>query len=135
MLYADDAVIVSRSPVSLAKMITAVVEVCGAYGLTVAERKPETMGMRPPHHALEDLEIVAAGQLYAQTEQFVYLGGTIMAEIRCRTEAAWSAFRRYANVVYDRPTAIVPMAPKVRLLQAELRGALLYTCSTWTLIT
>ena len=61
MLYADDAAIVSRSPASLAKMMTAVVEVCGAYGLTLAK----TMIMRPPHHAQEDLEIVAAGQRYA----------------------------------------------------------------------
>ena len=73
ILYADDDAIVSRSPASLAKMMTAVVEVCGAYGLTVAERKTETMVMRPPHHVQEDLQIVAAGQRYAQTEQFVYL--------------------------------------------------------------
>ena len=99
------------------------------------------MIMRPPRHAQEDLEIVAAGQRYAQTEQFVYLGGTITAEadmtaeIRRRTGAAWSAFRRYANVVYDRPTVIVPMALKVRMLQAEVLEALLYGCSTWTLLT
>ena len=61
MLYADDAAIVSRSPASLEKMI-AVVEVFGAYGLTVAERKAETMVMGPPDHTQEDFEIVAAGQ-------------------------------------------------------------------------
>ena len=71
MLCSDDAVIVSKSLASLAKMMTAVVEVCGAYGLTVEERKTETMVMHPPHHAQEDLEIVTAGQRYGQTEQFV----------------------------------------------------------------
>ena len=45
-------------------MMTAMVELCGAYGLTVAERKTETMIMRPLHHAQEGLEIVAAGQRY-----------------------------------------------------------------------
>ena len=141
MLYADDAAIVSISPASLAKMMTAVMEVCGAYGLTVAEKKTETMVMRPPHHAQDDLEIEAAGQRYAQTDQFVYLGGTITAEadmtaeIRRCTGATWSAFRRHANVVYDRPTAIVPLALKVRMLQEEVREALLYGCSTWTLLT
>ena len=45
------------------------------------------------------------------------------AEIRRRTGEAWSAFRRYAKVVYDRPTAIVSMALKVQMLQA----CLLYT--------
>ena len=72
--------------------------------MTVAER----MIMRHLHHAQEGFEIVTAGQRYAQTEKFVYLGGTITAEadmtaeIRRRTGAAWSAFRRCANVVYDR---------------------------------
>ena len=107
MLYADAAAIVSRSPASLAKMMTAVVEVCGVYRLTVAERKTETMVTRPPHHAQEDLEIVAAGQRYAQTEQFVYQGGTTTAEAdmtaknRRRTGAAWSMLCCSANVVYD----------------------------------
>ena len=106
MLYANDAAIAPGSPASLAKMMTAVVEVCEAYGLTVAERKTETMVMRPPHHAQEDLEIVTAGQRYDKIEQFVYLGGTITAEadmtaeIRRRTGAAWGAFHRYGNVVY-----------------------------------
>ena len=96
--------------------------------------------MRQPHHAQHDLDITAAGRRYAQTEQFVYLGRTITAEanmtaeIRRRTGAAWNAFRRYANVVYDQPTAIVPMALKVRMLQAEAREALLYECSTCCLL-
>ena len=77
MLYADDAGLVSRSPRSLAKMMATVVEVCGAYGLTVAETKTETMVMRPPGHVAEDLRMEAAGQRYKQTEPFVYLGGTV----------------------------------------------------------
>ena len=51
-----------------------------------------------------------------------------------RTGVAWSAYRRYANVVYDRPTTAVPMALKVRMLQAEVREALLYWCSSCTLL-
>ena len=75
--------------------MAAMVEVCGAYGLTLEKRKTETMVMRRPHHAQEDLEILAEGQQYAQTEQFVYLGGTITAEadmtaeIRRRTGQRW----------------------------------------------
>ena len=42
--YADSAVIVSRSPVSLAKMMTAAVEVCRAYRLTVAEKEDRDDG-------------------------------------------------------------------------------------------
>ena len=127
MLYADDAAIVSRSLASLVKKMTAVVEVCGAYGLTVTEKKTETMVVSPPHHAQEDLQIVAAGQRYTQTEQFIFPGGTITAEaamtaeMRRRTGTAWGVFRRHANVVYELPTAILLMALKVRLLQAEVR--------------
>ena len=118
MLHADDAAIVSRSPASLVKMMAAVVEVCGVCGLTVAEGKMGTMITRPPHHTQEGLEIVAAGQRYAQIEQFAYLGGTITAEadmtaeIQRRTEAAWSVFRRYASVIYDRSITTVPLTLK-----------------------
>lgn len=38
-LRSDDSAIVPRSMVSLEKMMAAVVEVCEAYGLTMAERK------------------------------------------------------------------------------------------------
>lgn len=84
-------------------MITAVVEVCGVYGLIVIERKVEMFVMRPPHHAQEGPDNVAAGQRYTQTQRFVYRRGTITAEayitteIRRRTGLTWSAFHRYAN--------------------------------------
>ena len=45
MLYADDAGIVSRF---LEKMMTAIVEVCAAFGLIVSEKKTVTMHVRPP---------------------------------------------------------------------------------------
>ena len=56
------------------------------------------------------------------------------AEIRRCTGEAWSVFHRHANVVYDRPTTTGPMALKLRMLQAEVREAPLYGCSTWTLL-
>ena len=86
----------------------------------------------PPHHAQEFLQIVVSGQRYAQIEQFAYLGGTIMAEadmaaeIRRCTGAAFTAMPTSSTTV--------PMALKLRMLQAEFREALLYGCSTWTLL-
>ena len=87
MLYAVDAGIVSRSSVGLARMITVIVEVFGAFGLTVSEKKTETLLMWAPEKAqqpgetptspLPVLEIAAAGQKYHQVHQFVYLGGLI----------------------------------------------------------
>ena len=46
MLYADDACIVSRSP--LDEMMEVIVEVCRALALTVSAKKTDTMCMAPP---------------------------------------------------------------------------------------
>ena len=72
--YADGAGIVSRSPPGLAKMMTVIVEVFGAFGLTVSKKKTETLLMRAsekaqqpgetPKPPLPALEIEAAGQKY-----------------------------------------------------------------------
>ena len=50
MLYADDAAIVSKSAEGLAKMMTVIVTVFEAAGLTVSE-KSETMLLRIPDQA------------------------------------------------------------------------------------
>ena len=43
MMHADDAGIVSRSPAGLARVMAVIVEVFGAFGLTVSEKKMETL--------------------------------------------------------------------------------------------
>ena len=48
MLYADDACIMSQSPRGLELMMAVIAEVCGAFGLTVSEKKTETMQMPIP---------------------------------------------------------------------------------------
>ena len=50
MLYADDADIGSMSAEGLAKMMTVIVTVFGAAGLTVSKQKTETM-LRAPNQA------------------------------------------------------------------------------------
>ena len=52
-LYADDAEIVFRSPAGLARMMTIIVGVFGVFGLTVSEKKTETLLMRAPEKALQ----------------------------------------------------------------------------------
>ena len=79
MLYADDAGVVSRSPEKLRKTMGVIVVVCAAFGLTVSEAKTETMCLRakgmPEFTATFSVE--AAGQVYNQTNEFVYLGGKV----------------------------------------------------------
>ena len=64
MLYADDACIVSRSPRGLELMMTVIIKVCGAFGMTVSEKKTETMQMPIPHGPVTPITINAAGQHY-----------------------------------------------------------------------
>ena len=145
MLYADDAGIVSRSPAGLARMMTVIVEVLSAFGLTVSE-KTETLLMQAPEKAqqpgetptppLPALEIAAAGQKYHQVHQFVYLGGLIIEDaditrdINRRTKIAWGCFRKFSTELFDKPNA--PLRLKARLLKAEAMEALLYGCMAWT---
>ena len=145
MLYADDAGIVSRSPAGLGRMMTVIVEVFGAFGLAVSEKKTEILLMRAPKKAqqpggtptppLPALEIAAAGQKYHQVHQFVCLGGLITEDaditrgINRRTKIAWGRFSKFSTELFDRPSA--PLRLKARLLKAEAMEALLYGCMTW----
>ena len=142
MFYADDASVVSRSQEGLARMMTTIVEVFGEFGLTVSEKKTETLLMRAPEKQPKKggsppppLVIEAAGQKYAQTTQFRYLGGLVnedgelTQEINHRSRAAWACIRRFSRELFDRPRA--PWRLKVRLLRAEAMEALLYGCMTW----
>jgi len=64
MLYADDAGIASKSAEGLAKMMTVIVTVFEAVGLTVSEKKTETMLLRTPNQAIRTSPLVVevAGQ-------------------------------------------------------------------------
>ena len=146
MLYADDAGIVFRSPPGLARMMTVIVEVFGAVGLTVSEKKTETLLMwalekaqqpgETPTPPLPALEIAAAGQKYHQVHQFVYLGGLITEDaditrdINRRTKIAWGCFRKFSTELFGRPSAPL-IRLKALLLKAEAMEALLYGCMTW----
>ena len=145
MLYADDAGIVPRSPAGLARMMTVIVEVFGAFGLTVSEKKAETLLMRAPEKTqqpgetptppLPALEIAAAGLKYHQVHQFVHLGGLITEDaditrdINCRTKIAWEFIRKFSTELFDRPSA--PLRLNIRLLKTEVMEVPLYGCMTW----
>ena len=77
MLYADDACIVSRSPRGLGRMMAVLVEVVGMFGLTISERKTETMCVPIPRTPATKIVFNATGQQYRQTISFTYLGGTV----------------------------------------------------------
>ena len=136
MLYADDARVVSQSPEQLGKMMGVMVVVCAASGLTVSETKTEIMCLRAKGmpESTATFSVEAAGQVYNQTNEVVYLGGdvnrnadlSIKADRRIRN--AWCSFRKYSLELYDRPSA--PLGLKIRMLRAEVLETMLYGGAT-----
>ena len=138
LLFADDAGVVSRSPEQLRKMMEVIVVVCADFGLTVSEAKTEIMCSRAKGvpESTATFRVKAAGQVYNQTNEFVYLGGNVYhdadlsIEVDRRIRNAWCSFRKYTLEPYDRPSA--PLELKIRMLRAEVLGTMLYGCVTWS---
>ena len=119
-------------------MIGVVVVVCAAFGFNVSEAKTDITSLRaegmPESTAIFSVE--AAGQVYNQTNEFVYLGGNVnhnadlSIEVDRRTLDAWCSFRKHTLELYDRPSA--PLELKIRMLKAEVLETILYGCLTWS---
>ena len=107
-----------------------IVTVCAAFGLTVSEAKTEIMCFRTRgmSDAASTFSVEAAGQVYKQTHDFVYLGGNVnhhadlSIEIDRRIRNAWCSFRTYSLELYDQPSA--PLELKIRMLKAEVLEAI-----------
>ena len=80
--------------------------------------------------------VEAAGQVYNQTNEFVYLGGNVnhnvdlSIEVDRRIRNVWCSFRKYTLELYDRASA--PLELKIRMLRAEVLATILYSCVTWS---
>jgi len=107
MLYADEACIACRTAKGLARLMAIVVEVCGAFGLTVLEEETEVMYMSGPHSDVSRVDITDFVQNYVQTTSFTYIGGPVLersenaVEINWRAQLAWQRFKRYTTELYD----------------------------------
>ena len=80
--------------------------------------------------------VETAGQVYNQTNKFVYLGGNVnhnadlFIEVDRHTRNAWCSFRKYILELYDRPSA--PLELKIRMLRAEVLETMLHGCVMWS---
>ena len=96
MLYADEARVVLQSPEQLRKMMEVIVVVCAAFGLTVSEAKTEIMRLRAKGmpESTATFSVEAAGQVYNQTNEFVYLGKTSTKMPTCpsRSTGAYATY-------------------------------------------
>ena len=119
MLYADHAGIVSKSAEELGKLMTVIAPVFEAAGLTVSEKKTETMLLRTPNQTTlaPPLAIEETGQRYKQTAQLLSLGGNIhenadlLLEIDRRTRLTRVCLKRFGPELYNGTTA--PLSLKV----------------------
>ena len=115
-----------------------IVVVCAAFGLTVSEVKTEIMCLRAKGmpESTATFSVEAAGQVYNQTNDFVYLGGNVnhnadlSIEVDRRIRNAWCSFRMYTLELYDRPSA--PLVLKIRMLRAEILATMLHGCIAWS---
>ena len=112
--------------------------VCAAFDLIVSGAKTEFMCLRAKGmpESTATVSVEAAGQVYNQTNEFVYLGGNVnhdadmSIEVDRRIRNAWCSFRKYTLELYDRPSA--PLELKIRMLRAEVPETMLYGCITWS---
>ena len=87
-----------------------IVVVCAVFGLTVSEAKTEIMCLRAKGRpeSTTTFSVEAAGQVYSQTNEFVYLGGNVnqnadlSIEVDRRVRNVWCSFRKYTLELYDR---------------------------------
>lgn len=107
MLCADDGGTVLRSPSGVTKVAVTTAGVLAALGLTVLEKKTETMHMPEPHTAARTLRIAGVSQDYS-SEQRIYLPrGTVTehpertVEIKRRVGLAMNCFKSFQRVTPD----------------------------------
>ena len=80
--------------------------------------------------------VEAAGQVYNQTNEFVYLEGNVdysahlSIEVDRHIRNAWCSFGKYTLKLYGRLSA--PLNIKIQMLRAEVFEAKLYGCVTWS---
>ena len=119
-------------------MIVVIVTMCEAFVLTVSEAKTEIMCLRTRGipDATTTFSVEAAGHVYKQAHDFVYIGGNInhdadlSIEVDRRIRNSWCSFRKYSLELYDRPSA--PLELKFRMLKTDVLESMVYGCVTWS---
>ena len=119
MLYADEAVIVSRSSEGLERMMTVMVIGSSSIGLSVTEAKTDIVVPGNQRRG-EGVLYNQCSQPGIQTNSRVRVPGRahhrrhLSIEIRRRLPRAWACFQWYKMERYDRPGVCLRL--KVRLL-------------------
>ena len=92
-----------------------------------------TKGMPEP---TATFSVEAGGQVYSQTNGFVYLGENInhnvdpSIQVDRRIRNVWRSFRKNTLELYDRPSVALEL--KLRMLRSEVLKTMLHGCFTWS---
>ena len=87
--------------------------------------------------AVPIFSVEADGQMYNQTNEFVYLGRNVnhnadlSIKVDRRIPNTWCSFRKYTLGLYDRPSASPEL--KIQMRRAEVFETMLYDFVTWSL--
>ena len=138
MLYAGDAGVGPRSPEQLRKMMEVIVVVCAAFGLTVLEAKPKIKCLRAKRmpESTATFGVETAGQVYNQTNEFVYLGGNVNHNADLSIDVKPAHTQRMVRLPEVHPRIVRPTEcpPRAQNPDAKSRGtrynAQLYNCVT-----
>ena len=128
--YADDAVLISRTPQDLQNLLSRMHEISREVGLKINRRKTEIMRTE---YSLRD-EITLEGERIDEVESFKYLGTMI-----CNTgslEIEFSDRLRKANQTMGRLSKVwksnrLKLHLKIRLYISLVRSVLLYGHESW----
>ena len=118
----------SQSPEQLGKMMGVIVVVCAAFDLIVSEVKTEIMCLRTTKvpESTTTFSVKTVGQVYNQTNEFVYLGGSVNHNnADLSTERSRPAHTRHvAQLPEVHPRTIRPTerSPRAQNPDAKSRG-------------
>ena len=95
----------SRLAIQLGKMMGVIVIVCAAFDLAVSEGKTEFMRLRTKGmpESTPVFSVEAAGQMYNQTNEFVYLGGNINHNADCPSRST-GAYATHGTASRSKPS-------------------------------
>ena len=115
-----------------------IVVVCVAFDFIEWESNTEIMCLRTKGmlEATAIFSVEPGGQVYNQTNEFVYLGGNVnhntdpSIEVNGRRRNARYSFREYTPELYNRPSASLEL--NIWMLRDEVLETRLYGCITWS---
>ena len=131
LLYADDLEIIDITSTDTQNRLELWQKVLSDNGLKINVAKTEHMSTRE-----SPLPMNVNGDELKNVDHFKYLGsvidrdGTIDRDVDLSVRAAWSSWRKWTGVLYDR---MIPLMLKANVYEAIIRPSLTYGSECWAM--